>query len=122
VRRLVRDLNTLYRNRPALHARDCEAEGFRWIVADDAENSVFAWERHAPGERPIAVISNMTPIPRYNYDLRLSRGGTWREILNSDSALYGGSDIGNGGSISAADDGCASVTLPPLSTLLIEAA
>ena len=122
VLRLVKDLNRVYRERPALHARDCEAEGFRWVVVDDAENSVFAWERHAPGQPPIAIISNMTPIPRHDYGLRLSRGGSWREIINSDAAIYGGSDMGNRGIITAADDGYASVTLPPLSTLMIEAA
>ena len=121
VRRLVRDLNHVYRDRPALHARDCEAEGFRWVVVDDAANSVFAWERHAPGERPIAIISNMTPIPRHDYGLRLSRGGAWREIINSDAAIYGGSNMGNSGVILAAEDGYATVTLPPLSTLMIEA-
>ena len=122
VRRLVRDLNQVYKSRPALHARDCEVEGFRWTVVDDSANSVFAWERHAPGERPIAIISNMTPVPRPGYGLRLSRGGEWREVINSDAAIYGGGNMGNAGIIMAADDGYASVTLPPLSTLMIEAA
>lgn len=121
VRRLVRDLNHIYRERPALHARDCEAEGFRWLVVDDSANSVFAWERHAPDEPPIAVISNMTPVPRHGYGLRLSRGGRWREIINSDAAVYGGSDMGNGGLITAADDGYATLTIPPLATLMLEA-
>ncbi|WP_340317665.1 1,4-alpha-glucan branching protein GlgB [Rhizorhabdus argentea] len=122
VSRLVRDLNQVYRDRPALHARDCEPEGFRWTVVDDAANSVFAWERHAPGQAPIAVISNMTPVPRHGYGLRLSRGGDWHEIINSDAAIYGGGNMGNGGCITASDDGYASITLPPLSTLMIEAA
>src|SRR6202012_569055 len=60
VRRLVRDLNNLYREKPALHARDCEAEGFAWAIVDDRVNSVFAWVRHAPGAAPVAVIANMT--------------------------------------------------------------
>ncbi|ATE65096.1 1,4-alpha-glucan branching protein GlgB [Rhizorhabdus dicambivorans] len=121
VRRLVRDLNRLYRDRLALHARDCEAEGFHWLVVDDSANSVFAWERRAPGERPIAIISNMTPVPRPGYGLKLSRGGRWREILNSDASDYGGSNMGNSGYVSAADDGYASVTLPPLATIMLEA-
>ena len=58
VSRLVRDLNRLYREKPALHARDCEAEGFEWLVVDDAQASVFAWLRKAPGAAPIAVVSN----------------------------------------------------------------
>ncbi len=121
VRRLVRDLNAAYRSRPALHARDCEAEGFRWTVVDDAANSVFAWERHAPGEKPVAVISNMTPTPHHEYGLTLSRGGGWREIINSDAALYGGSGLGNAGRVEAAADGYARLTLPPLSTIMLEA-
>ncbi len=121
VRRLVRDLNHVYRDRPALHARDCEAEGFRWVVVDDSANSVFAWERKAPGEKPITIISNMTPTPRRDYGLHLSRGGEWREIINSDALSYGGSGMGNSGKIVAHDDGYASVTLPPLSTIMLEA-
>ena len=62
VRKLVRDLNYLYRSRPALHARDCEPEGFEWLIVDDHENSVFAWLRKAPGGKPVAVISNFTPV------------------------------------------------------------
>src|SRR3546814_15697579 len=58
MRRLVRDLNSTYRAKPALHARDCEPEGFQWLVADDGENSIFAWLRLAPGEKPGARISN----------------------------------------------------------------
>ena len=64
VQALVRDLNRLYRDKPALHARDCEGEGFEWLIADDSLNSVFAWLRKAPGADPVAVISNFTPVPR----------------------------------------------------------
>ena len=64
VQSLVRDLNRLYREIPALHARDCEGDGFEWLIADDSENSVFAWVRKAPGEAPVAVISNFTPVVR----------------------------------------------------------
>ena len=63
VRQLVRDLNYLYRSRPALHARDCEPDGFSWLIVDDSKNSVFAWLRKAPDGHPIAVISNFTPVP-----------------------------------------------------------
>ena len=122
VRRLIRDLNRIYRARPSLHARDCEPEGFEWLVADDTANSVFAWERRAPGERPVVVIANMTPMPRPDYRLRLSRGGKWREIINSDAAVYGGSNMGNNGHITADADGFAHVTLPPLATLMLEVA
>ncbi len=122
IRRLMRDLNRIYCDRPALHARDCEPEGFQWLVPDDAAKSVFAWERRAPDAAPVAVISNMTPVPRPNYPLRLSRGGEWREIINSDAAAYGGSNMGNGGLVTADADGLAHITLPPLATLMLEAA
>jgi 1,4-alpha-glucan branching enzyme len=119
VRNLVRDLNGLYRDKPALHARDCEPDGFEWLVVDDADNSVFAWLRRAPGAPPIAVVSNMTPALRVDYRLPLPHGGTWREVLNSDAPEYGGSGKGNLGKVSA-KDGAAQVTLPPLATIMLE--
>ena len=119
VRSLVRDLNRLYRDRPALHARDCEGDGFAWLVADDAANSVFAWLRRAPGEAPVAVVSNFTPVPRHDYRLPLPHDGRWRERINSDAAHYGGSGQGNLGGVTARD-GAAAVTLPPLATIWLE--
>ena len=119
VHRLVRDLNSLYRAKPALHARDCEAEGFEWLVVDDAAASVFAWLRKAPGAPPIAVISNMAPALHGHYRLPLPRDGQWREVLNSDAEVYGGSGKGNLGEITA-KDGAAHVVLPPLATLMFE--
>ena len=119
VRKLVRDLNRLYREKPALHARDCEGEGFEWLVVDDAANSVFAWLRKAPGERPVAVICNMTPIARVPYRLPLPHDGRWREILNSNAHDYWGSGLGNLGGV-VARDGAALVTLPPLATVMLE--
>ena len=71
----VRDLNYLYRSRPALHARDCEPEGFQWLIVDDEERSVFAWLRKAPDGNPIAVITNFTPVPRDNYRVPLPATG-----------------------------------------------
>ncbi len=119
VHRLVRDLNSLYRAKPALHARDCEAEGFEWLVVDDAAASVFAWLRKAPGAPPIAVISNMTPALHDHYRLPLPHDGQWCEVLNSDAEVYGGSGKGNLGEITA-KDGAAHVVLPPLATLMFE--
>ena len=124
VQSLVRDLNRHYRSIPALHARDCEPEGFEWLVADDHENSVFAWARHSgSGGTIIAVVSNFTPVPRENYILPLPAAGLWREILNSDASTYGGSGMGNMGAVAARAEPShgkpaqASVTLPPLATL-----
>src|SRR5690606_8019099 len=115
-------LNRLYRSRPALHARDCEPEGFEWLIVDDSENSVFAWLRKAPGANPVAVGSNFTPVPRENYRLPLPQAGTWREIVNTDAAAYGGSGLGNGGSVEAHAEGeaaAARLLLPPLATIML---
>jgi 1,4-alpha-glucan branching enzyme len=124
MRRLVRDLNGTYRAKPALHARDCEGDGFEWIIADDSENSVFAWLRKAPGEKLIAVVCNFTPVVRENYWIKLPAEGNWREILNTDAETYGGSGKGNGGRINAhrkADGSiAAALTLPPLATIILE--
>ena len=88
-------------------------------MVDDAHNSVFAWARKAPGQPPVAVICNMTPTLHHNYRLRLPHDGTWREILNTDAQIYGGSGQGNLGSVNAAHGG-APVTLPPLATIMLE--
>jgi len=120
VRRLVRDLNLLYRQKPALHRHDCEPEGFGWLVVDDAENSVFAWLRRAEGEPPVAVVSNMTPALLTGYRLPLPRDGRWWEVLNTDAEIYGGSGKGNLGLIEV-QGGYATVTLPPLATIMFEA-
>jgi 1,4-alpha-glucan branching enzyme len=124
VQSLVRDLNRYYRTIPALHARDCEAEGFEWLVADDDQNSVFAWARHSgEGTPSVVVVSNFTPVPRENYVLPLPAAGQWREIINTDASLYGGSGVGNMGAITGRDEpshgkpASARVTLPPLATL-----
>lgn len=119
----VRDLNYLYRSRPALHARDCEPEGFSWLIVDDSANSVFAWLRSAPGGNPVAVIANFTPVPRDDYRVPLPMAGSWREIINTDATDYGGSGKGNGGAVEArAEAGGISATmlLPPLSTIMLE--
>ena len=118
VRNLVRDLNRLYRTLPALHARDCEGDGFEWLIVDDKENSVFAWLRKAPGERPVAIIANMTPAVRGNYWVPLQHDGLWREVLNSDATAYGGSGVGNLGQVTA-EHGGAVLTLPPLATIML---
>jgi len=119
VRALVRDLNRLYREKPALHARDCESEGFSWSVVDDRQNSVFAWIRHAPGAAPVAIVANMTPVPRHDYHVPLPADGIWKEMVNSDALQYGGSGIGNLGTVTA-KDGSAVLTLPPLATIMLE--
>ncbi len=124
MRMLVKDLNHTYRKRIALHARDCEGDGFEWLQADDAANSVYAWVRRAPDAPPVIVISNFTPVPQQAYRLRMPAEGRWREILNTDAGLYGGSGMGNQGHVearkSANGDISAQLVLPPLATLMLE--
>jgi 1,4-alpha-glucan branching enzyme len=125
VQKLIRDLNTLYRNTPALHARDCEGEGFEWLIADDRENSVFAWQRNSGGgDPPVVVVANFTPVVRDGYELPLPRPGRWREVINTDARDYWGSGAGNMGFITA-EKGVshgrparANIVLPPLATMM----
>ncbi|OWQ88727.1 1,4-alpha-glucan branching enzyme [Roseateles aquatilis] len=125
VRRLVADLNHLYRERPALHRRDGEREGFEWLVEDDRAHSVFAWIRRDGDGGGIVVVSNFTPVPRRGYRLRMPHGGEWREVLNTDAAVYGGSGVGSGAHdplhpLSAtAEDPHLMLTLPPLATIFL---
>ncbi|MDA8249369.1 MAG: 1,4-alpha-glucan branching protein GlgB [Rhodospirillales bacterium] len=128
VRDCVRDLNHVYRAEPALHERDCEGEGFRWIVVDDAEQSVFAWLRFGgDGVAPVAVVSNLTPVPRHQYRIGLPQAGAWTELLNTDAAEYGGSGMGNLGRVMANDTpshglpASAELLLPPLATIYLRA-
>jgi 1,4-alpha-glucan branching enzyme len=120
----VRDLNRLYRETPALHARDCEPDGFRWIVVDDADQSVAAWLRlGADGDPPVAVICNFTPVPREGYRIGLPMEGRWDEIFNSDALVYGGSGMGNLGGVTAESwrahgfSASAEIVIPPLSAV-----
>jgi 1,4-alpha-glucan branching enzyme len=123
IQALVRDLNRLYRTQPALHELDCEAAGFEWLVMHDADRSVFAWLRkgHEPRERCLVVI-NFTPEVYQDYRIKVPLSGIWREVLNTDAAIYGGSDIGNGGTVRTLDEGMVpevSLVLPPLAALFL---
>lgn len=126
VRRLVSDLNAVYRELPALHARDCEPEGFEWIIANDHANSIIAWARHAPDSPPVVVISNFTPVPRTPYRMPMPAAGRWIERINTDAGWYSGSNIGNQGVINATEGNeygypaTAEIVLPPLSTLILQ--
>jgi 1,4-alpha-glucan branching enzyme len=122
---LVRDLNAVYREHPALHASDCDGHGFRWLIENDRENSVFAFLRTSADAAPVIVISNFTPVPRHGYRIGAPLSGGWREILNSDAALYAGSNVGNRGRVVASGTPCHGqphsicLTLPPLATLML---
>ena len=126
VQQLVGDLNRLYREQPALHVFDCDSAGFRWIIADDNSNSIYAYYRQGHADSaPIIAICNFTPVPRLHYRLGAPRAGVWREILNTDSELYGGSNLGNGGRLESSTTPShgqpfsLELTLPPLATVLL---
>ncbi|MBL8519766.1 MAG: 1,4-alpha-glucan branching protein GlgB [Betaproteobacteria bacterium] len=96
MQRWVRALNALYAATPALHRKDCEADGFEWLVGDDCDQSVFAWVRRDGAGGEIVVIVNFTPVPRLGYQLGVpGAAAAWRERLNSDDPQFGGSGVGN---------------------------
>ncbi|PHV13389.1 1,4-alpha-glucan branching protein GlgB [Chitinimonas sp. BJB300] len=96
VQKLVRDLNQLYRQTSALHVLDCDPAGFEWVCWDDADNSVFSFIRHDGYGGHVLVMCNFTPLVRDDYRVGVPNAGRWREVLNTDAACYGGSDVGNG--------------------------
>jgi len=127
LKRLVGDLNRLYRETPALHRGDSRPEGFQWLVVDDPQQSVAAWIRRGEqNDPPVAVICNFTPEPRYDYRIGLPLAGLWREVFNSDAEVYGGSNLGNLGGLQALPNpahgqpASATLTLPPLATLFLQ--
>ena len=125
VQTLVTDLNRVYRAHPALHRLDASPDGFAWVVLHDADQSVYAWLRTAPDAPPALVVCNFTPVPRHGYRLGVPAPGHWREILNTDAAVYGGSNLGNSGG--AWTEGAPlhdqphslSLVLPPLGTIIL---
>jgi 1,4-alpha-glucan branching enzyme len=126
VQRLVRDLNGLYRAVPALHQRDCEPDGFDWIDCNDTDQSVLSYLRRGVNPDECAVIvCNFTPVVREAYRIGVPRRGFYRERLNTDSADYGGGNVGNLGGVTAqavpwhGHSHSVSVTLPPLATLIL---
>lgn len=126
IQAVVRDLNRLYAATPALHERDCEAEGFEWIDANDTEQSVISWLRFARDRsHPVAAVCNFTPVVRREYRVGVPEGGFWEEAFNSDAERYNGSNVGNAGGVVAADEfvhgrpHSLSLTLPPYSAVLL---
>ncbi len=127
MQRWARDLNHSYREQPALWQRDHEPGGFRWIEANDADYSVYSYLRYAADERDfLVVVLNCTPVVRQDYRIGVPEAGRYRELLNSDARVYGGGDIGNGGSLHS--DAIAShglpqslnLRLPPLGMLILK--
>lgn len=121
---LVRDLNKLYREQPALHRRDTSAEGFQWLLVDDVEHQVFAWLRRGePGDAHVVVVVNLTPVDRTGFRIGFPVAGRWVEALNTDSESYHGANRGHGGAIeteavpAGGEAQSALLTLPPLSAI-----
>jgi 1,4-alpha-glucan branching enzyme len=90
----VRDLNRLYRESPALHTQDFGPEGFEWITHDDAQRCLLAFVRHGRDGQKMLVVCNFAPVVHHGLRLGVPAAGTWRERLNTDSAYYGGSNVG----------------------------
>jgi 1,4-alpha-glucan branching enzyme len=125
VQRWVRDLNRFYRNHAALHERDFQPEGFEWIDASDALNSVIIFLRRSASGETILVACNFTPVPRFGYRVGVPEGGEWVEQLNSDGREYGGSGVGNLGRVQASAQTMhgrpwsLALTLPPLASVML---
>ena len=125
VKQWVRDINQVYRESAALYALDFSNEGFQWIDCNDAQASTLAYLRKGRNGEQVLVVCNFTPIQRDNYTVGAPRGGRWRERLNSDAKEYGGSGIGNFGSIEASplpahgQFHSLSLRLPPLAVLIL---
>jgi 1,4-alpha-glucan branching enzyme len=124
VQRLVGDLNRVYRDTPALWDNDFEPSGFYWLEANDAERNVVAYARTSRDHQEVLVcVCNLSPVPRDHYRVGLPRSGRWREAVNTDSATYGGSNVGNMGGLEAEpvpwheQPFSAELTLGPLSVL-----
>ncbi|MCX4614752.1 MULTISPECIES: 1,4-alpha-glucan branching enzyme [Streptomyces] len=116
VRDLVRDLNTVYRHEPALWQRDTDPAGFTWIAGDAADDNVLAFLRHDTDGTPLLAVSHFSPVVRHDYRLGIPEDiPAWHEVLNTDAARYGGSNIHN--PHLRADDGGLRLTLPPLATI-----
>ncbi len=125
VQSLVRDLNLCYTGHPAMYQLDFDPQGFEWLVVDDHENSVFAFVRRDSEGNELMVVSNFTPVVRYDYRIGIPRPGRYREVINTDSAYYRGSNLGNQGEVVSTPEPkhqrehSVSLLLPPLATLYL---
>jgi 1,4-alpha-glucan branching enzyme len=125
VQRLIKDLNQLYRSTKALHQKDCEADGFAWLDHQNAEQSIYSFIRYGEDRsKPVLVVCNFTPACHHDFMLGVPCAGHYRELLNSDSEIYGGSNQGNLGGVHAiaqtwqGQTHSICITVPPLSTII----
>jgi 1,4-alpha-glucan branching enzyme len=125
---LVGDLNAAYRSNPALWTQDTLPAGFAWISADESDTNVFAFARHGADGSTVVCAVNFSPVPRESHRLGLPRSGPWEELLNTDSGYYGGSGVGNLGTVRAdgppehGQPASATLRLPPLAALWLRPA
>jgi 1,4-alpha-glucan branching enzyme len=126
IQRLVKDLNSLYRNSPALYRYEFDWQGFEWIDCNDAEQSVLSFLRKGDGDELMVVVINMTPVPRHDYRIGVPLEGYYHEVFNSDAQYYGGSNMGNGSALIFAENRpwmnrqySFSLTLPPLAAIVL---
>jgi len=129
VQRLVRDLNRCYRATPALHQRDCEADGFEWIDCEDRANCVISFVRRGADRSDfVVVVCNFTPVVRHGYRVGVPAAGPYSEAFNSDAAVYGGGNVGNCGQVVAqavpwhGRPWSLNLVLPPLAALILRPA
>jgi len=121
----VADLNRLYKDHPALHELDCDPTGFSWIAADDAAKSIYTFCRTSRAQQSIVVVANFTPTPHTHYRVGVPESGNYVEILNSDAEVYGGSNIGNPGSLTTHDQAShgrpfsLELNIPPLAIMML---
>ena len=126
-RDLIQQLNALYRSEPALFDQDDTGATFEWLELHDADNSTLSFLRRAADGTALVCVLNATPCPRENYRLGVPHGGFWREVLNTDSAQFGGANIGNYGGAHATEQPWMSrshsvvITLPPLAVVVLKA-
>lgn len=125
IRKLVCDLNRLYRSEPALYQSDTTSDGYRWIIGDDDNNCVLAFIRQTEDEsHKLVVVLNLTPTPRHDYVIGVPNKGFYAEVLNTDGEWYGGSGIGNLGGVESATtpshgyDQSITLQIPPLSVTI----
>ena len=127
LRRFVADLNRLYVTEPALHELDCSPDGFAWVDCNDADQSIVSLVRRGRStDDCVLVVCNFTPVLRRGYLVGAPRAGFWQEMLNSDAALYAGSNQGNAGGVEAralpwhGQPASLQITLPPLAAVFFK--
>ncbi len=125
LQRLVRDLNRLYRESPALYRLEFDWQGFEWIDCHDSQQSVLCFIRR-DGDDFLVVVANLTPVPRRGYRIGVPHRGRYQEVLNTDSGHYGGSNVGNGDQELVSEDlpwmnrpWSLALTLPPLAVVVL---